>query len=518
MRKTTLLILTFILAVSAFFRFYKIAESPPGLYPDEAANGVNALDVLAEKNWKVFYPENNGREGLFINLQSLSVKYFGVQTWSLRIVSGIFGTLTVLGLFFLIQLFWGNSMALLASYLMAVSFWPVNFSRIGFRAAMLPFILVWAFYFLWSGMINRSRLRIWLAGLIYGLGFHTYISWRVSPLLLILTFLILLIVRHPVLDKKLVLKSLVIFGIGAVITMTPLLAYYIQNPADFLGRAVQVSIFNSPAPGTALAESAIKTLGMFNFYGDGNWRHNLAGRPELFWPIGIGFLIGLFYTLRHIKSPSNFFLILWFLVMLLPNFLAPEGAPHALRALGAMPAVFILSAVGLSRFYNWLQNKLNRSAGDSNNKLLSGKVKRIKRELAIFSFLFLAWVGLWEYKTYFVVWSNKLEVVDNFDTRLTHIADYLNQLDSKTIKYVVVNESGSIIKDAPIQAQPIMFLSYNKPINYITPDKLNSLPADLKNAVIIPTKTEKNITNRIKQKYPQIREVNLITFRAFIIK
>ena len=279
-----------------------------------------------------------------------------------------------------------------------------------------------------------------------------------------------------------------------------------------------MSIFNSPAPGTALTESTIKTLGMFNFYGDGNWRHNLSGRPELFWPMGIGFLIGLFYALRHIKSLNNLFLILWFLVMLLPNFLAPEGAPHALRALGTMPAVFIFSAIGLDQFYNWLQNKLNRSAADFNNKLLLDKIKRIKKELAVFSFLFLALVGLWEYKTYFVVWSNKLEVVDNFDTRLAHIADYLNQLDSKTIKYVVVNESGSIIKNVPIQAQPIMFLSYDKPINYITPDKLESLPVNLKNAVIIPTKIEIGVANRIKQKYPQTREVNLITFKTFRIK
>lgn len=505
MSKTTFLILVLILAVSAFFRFYKITETPPGLYPDEAANGVNALDAITQNDWRIFYPENNGREGLFINIQSLSVKIFGAYPWSLRIVSGFFGVLTVLGTFFLTRLFWGRATALTASYLMAISFWPVNFSRIGFRAIMLPFILVWAFYFLWSGLAQKSRLRVLIAGLIYGAGFHTYISWRVSPLLVVLMFIAFLIAKRSVFDKKIVLRALFIFGAGAFVTMLPLMLYYAREPADFLGRAAQVSIFNSPSPARAFAESAVKTLGMFNFYGDGNWRHNLAGRAELFWPIGIGFLVGLAYAARHLTSPKNFFLVAWFFIMLLPNFLAPEGAPHALRALGALPAIFILSAVGLDQLYGRLQNKL-------------GKIKRIKKELAVLSVLILAFMGLWEYRTYFVVWGNKMEVVNNFDTRLTHIADYLNQLNPDVKKYVVVNESGSIIKNAPIQAQPIMFLSYAQPINYLTPDKLDSLPIGLKNAVIVPTKIDADIISRIKQKYPQAREANLITFRTFRIK
>ena len=82
-----------------------------------------------------------------MNLQSISVNYFGAYPWALRIVSGIFGVLTVLGLFLLTRVLWGDRIALLSSYLMAISFWAVNFSRIGFRAIMLPFVLVWAFYF-----------------------------------------------------------------------------------------------------------------------------------------------------------------------------------------------------------------------------------------------------------------------------------------------------------------------------------------------------------------------------------
>ena len=117
MGKKTWIVLIIIIALAVFLRFFDLGRVPPGLYPDEAMNGNNALEALANKDWKVFYPENNGREGLFINLQSLSVAVFGNKPWALRLVSAVFGTLTVLGLFFLTKvLFVNQQIALLASF------------------------------------------------------------------------------------------------------------------------------------------------------------------------------------------------------------------------------------------------------------------------------------------------------------------------------------------------------------------------------------------------------------------
>ncbi|MDP3764044.1 MAG: glycosyltransferase family 39 protein [bacterium] len=507
MKKITFLTLLGILAVSVFFRFYQIKETPSGLYPDEAVNGVNALEALAYKDWKIFYPENYGREGLFINLQSISVNHFGAYPWALRIVSGIFGVLTVLGLFLLTRVLWGDRIALLSSYMMAISFWAVNFSRIGFRAIMLPFVLVWAFYFFWSGILKQNRYLIIVSGLIYGLGFHTYISWRLSPLLILLVFLMLLVKKDY--NKKFILKSVLWFSIAGFIVMSPLALYYFNNIPDFFGRAGDVSIFKTASPAKAFAESAVKTLGMFNIYGDANWRHNLSTRPELFWPFGLGFIIGLASVLRRFTSDRNFFLISWFFVMLLPNFLAPEGAPHALRALGAMPAVFIMSAIGLNNFYNWAQNKL-----DHNSK----NIKRIKKEFTYLCLLSLILCGVWEFRTYFVVWANKMQVITSFETRLTHIANYLNGLDSKTQKYVVVNETGSIIKGVSIQAQPIMFLAHKQNIKYLNTTEIDSIPLNLTDATIVLTKYDPELFQKIMAKYPKAHEANLITFKAIRIQ
>lgn len=521
------ILLVLILFVATFFRFYNLTQAPPGLYPDEATNGVNALEALNNKNWKVFYPENNGREGLFINIQSLSLKIFGAQPWALRGVSGVFGVLTILGLFLLTQLLWNNRLALLASYLMAISFWPVNFSRLGFRAIMLPFILVWAFYFLWRGLLLKKYWLILIGGLIYGLGFHTYISWRASPLIIVLFFSFLLLKRRSTKNQSFHLEALLpsmgIFILGAIISASPLLWYYLHNQADFMGRAAQVSIFNSNSPIKSLAISIAKTLGMFNIAGDFNWRHNLAGRPELFWPVGLGFLIGLIGAFKNLKNTNykllitNYFLIIWFFIMLLPNFLAPEGAPHALRALGALPAVFIFSALGLDFIYQKTQRYFNRALLKTENEKRFDQIRRIKKEIYLLAIVFLIMVGLWEARTYFVVWARKTEVRQEFSERLVDISDYLKKLKPETKKFVIINEGGALVKNIPIQAQPIIFLNFNrqKEINFIRPDDIAFLPADLTNAVIIPTLIDNQLFDALLTKYPHGHMIDLYTFKIF---
>jgi 4-amino-4-deoxy-L-arabinose transferase-like glycosyltransferase len=187
--KKIVLGLLFAILIAAFaLRFTNIENIPSSIYPDEAQNGVDGQIANATGNYKWFYPTNNGREGLFINIQAMSIKYLGNTTFALKIPSIIFGTLTVLGVFLLTyELFQSYIAGLIAAYLIAFSYWAINFSRIGFRAIMLPFILSFAFYFLFKGLRTKKLHDFIIAGFIYGLGLHTYIAFRVSPLVLIVS-------------------------------------------------------------------------------------------------------------------------------------------------------------------------------------------------------------------------------------------------------------------------------------------------------------------------------------------
>jgi 4-amino-4-deoxy-L-arabinose transferase-like glycosyltransferase len=461
--------LVIILIIASFLRLYNLTVLPPGLYPDEAMNGNNAVEALEADppagGWKVFYPENFGREGLFINIQSLFVAAFGNQPWALRLPSAIFGILTVLGLYFLTKELFHAKLALLASFLLATSFWHINFSRIGFRAIMASAFLVWSLYLLLKSLNQTKNIGHWLlpalAGLVYGLGFHSYIAYRATPLLLL--FLIAIIWKE--LSK--------IFGIFILFTFLaglPLGIYFLENPADFLGRTAGISIFNSETPIADLALNSIKTLGMFNFVGDFNWRHNIAGRPLLFWPVGIMFLAGAYLSLRKIFKEkewlsSESIIWFWFLTALFPVVISNEGIPHALRSIIMVPPVFILSAIGGMKIYELLKENVGW------------------KQSAAVGYAFLAILLFESYFSYFVIWGENPNVKNAFAYNDYVIARQLNSMPDEIPKYVVVGGTDrKIERDYPISLQSILFLTdtfteekrQTKNFFYLTPEEFET--------------------------------------------
>jgi len=553
------LLMVLILILAGALRLIQIKNAPPGLYPDEAMNGNNALEALRttppDGGFKVFYPENNGREGLFINIQALFLKVLipkdGVpEPWMLRLASAIFGILTVLGIYFLIkELLHNPTIALLSSFLIATSFWHINFSRIGFRAIMAPAFLVWGIFLLLKALNqtknkpqitnypdgkaiedsrqSRNKLQtnpddqspksksfwnlyfeIWilpaLAGLVYGLGFYSYIAYRVTPLLIfvILWFYFKKNKRNGSLKKFWL--STFCFLISALIVVLPLAFYFMNNPQDFFGRTAQISIFSAQGGSASGGDSltvlknlgfnAIKTLGMFNFSGDWNWRHNIAGAPLLFWPVGIMFLIGIATAIKNIIQKSKIknqndnlkiknnlpradteilhfafcILISWLVTAALPVIISNEGLPHALRSILMAPAVFIIAAIGAVKTYQWFSEK----------KVVAKSI------LTLGSFLFILALIAEAYNAYFIRWARNPETQNAFAQNYVSMAKEINALPKEIPKYVVVEASGADVRGIPMPAQTVMFITdtfladgqKQKNVFYVLPDQKDKIP------------------------------------------
>src|SRR5579872_6794366 len=96
-----ILLLGLILAVAAFLRLYRLDSVPPALHADEAMNGNLAEQILETHEYKVFYTENNGTEGLYTNLLVPLVALGGNTPGALRMGSALAGILTVWGIYFL---------------------------------------------------------------------------------------------------------------------------------------------------------------------------------------------------------------------------------------------------------------------------------------------------------------------------------------------------------------------------------------------------------------------------------
>ena len=66
-----------VIALAIFFRFYKLNTLPPGLHPDEAANGLDIFRILENHDWRIIYNTNGPREALFFYLQAIFVYFMG---------------------------------------------------------------------------------------------------------------------------------------------------------------------------------------------------------------------------------------------------------------------------------------------------------------------------------------------------------------------------------------------------------------------------------------------------------
>ncbi|PJE73019.1 MAG: hypothetical protein COV00_02400 [Candidatus Tagabacteria bacterium CG10_big_fil_rev_8_21_14_0_10_40_13] len=523
-KKQIFIFLFIILAVAGFFRLWQITDYPPGLYPDEAMNANNALEAMENGDYKWFYSENNGREGLYINLLAIPLFIFGNEPWALRLLSAIFGILTILGLYLLAkELFKNERLALFASFFMAVSFWHIIFSRIAFRPILAPFFLTWAFYLLfkitnrinWKLEIGNWKLITILSGLLFGLGFHTYIAYRVTPLLLIIPFALL---------WKNNKKVIVVFLLGAFIAGLPLGWYFLNNPADFLGRTSQISIFSVDSPLKALAENVFKTIGMLFWAGDYNWRHNLSGTPELFWPVAVLFLIGIMlgfakifnfqfsiFNKFSIFKPSIYFLLSWLIIMSLPVVISSEGIPHALRAIILIPPIMILAALGLEsiidKINKWHTKKLQQYP--QNAKQLG----RIKKQLAVLLFAFLLLIASHCYIQYFLRWAPNIHTQGAFNARYVEIGNYLNNLPKESTKYVVINADGVLVREIPMPSQTVMFITNTYPaknrqeknIHYVLPENISAITCP-ENCSIITLENDTMLREEIKK---QTKELTL---------
>ena len=516
--KTELWVFLLIIAVAIFFRFYQIDVIPPGLWVDEAMNGTDALHVVDDRDPKIFYPDNNGREGLFISIQGLSVWAFGNEAWALRVVAGLFGVLTVAGLYILTkELFSSWHIGAISAFLLATSFWHVNFSRISFRAIMLPFIIVWAVYFLWKG-IKKSHFSDFIAaGIFAGLGFYTYLSYRVAPLIFLAIFInywFFIRSHYQYTEynyaRDRLLKGFIVFALVAFVVAMPIILYFYSHLGDAAMRQSQLSVFNYPNPVKELFTSIIRTLGMFNFYGDGNQRHNISGDPMLVWPIGVFFIIGFireliaWFKMPHgHPSPVHTLLFAWFFIMLLPGFLSTES-PHALRTIGVIPVVMIFAAKGIW----WLLEVISdwhglHEANYATNKA-SYRHEAISIKKMVIVVLLIA-VAIVEYNRYFLIWGKSEFTELAFTKNLTDISYYLENNSITSPTFIVVNEPGVVVEGVSIFAQPIKFLTrthtsnaqQEKQVFYISEEQVNDLRsvAHYRMIPLLETQRVKNFIN-----------------------
>lgn len=364
-----LLLLTGIVILGIAFRLYQIDVIPPGLHNDEAAYALDAQAVLRGQ-YALFFERNSGREPIFIYLLALGFQLFGATPATIRLTAALIGSATILTTWWMVRALFRfapeqQSMsprwfALWTAGFLAVSYWHLSFSRLGFRAITLPLLTTLTFALLWRTwrqLRQQPASPPWrtaiLGGAALGLTFYTYTASRMAFVLFLaaVALVFLLAPRFMIARRQLLLTAAASLG-AALLVVTPLLLYFAAHPDTFIVHAAELSIFSPTyaegGPVSAFARSLLATLLMFVSSPDLNLRHNPAQIPVFDPLLALWLGFGVVVAVATWRKLTPAFALFWFALFLTPALFAAERPPHSLRTLGVLPIVYVLPLLAMA--------------------------------------------------------------------------------------------------------------------------------------------------------------------------
>ncbi len=442
-------VMVVILLGGAAVRFWDLASIPQGVWFDEAQNGLVATRILTDPSYKPIYISDLTQlPALFFYYMAAWISAVGSNILAVRLASAALGLLTIPGVFLLGRELFSQRVGLIAAFLLSQSRWHVNFSRFGMNGIAAPFFLVFALFFLARGFRTGRTRDFVLGGTAVGLGLNSYLAFNVVPLL-ILVWLAILVANGRVTFVRKFGRQLVAAGLVAFLILAPLALFAIGDRQAFLERTRTASLFTGKSPEEArqaLVSNVVQHIEMFNFRGDRNGRHNLAGSPELDDITGGLFVLGIIFAVARGRQPRFALLLLWLVFLLLPGILSLDfEAPQSYRSIGVIPATSLLAALPIA--YAW--TVIWRWLGSISIRVL---------DLATACLLLL--VGYANVNVYWFhqIWDNASWA--EFSTQATIIAREANRLGS----------SYSVFMDPVFVGQPT--------IKFVAPQLTRELPFD----------------------------------------
>jgi 4-amino-4-deoxy-L-arabinose transferase-like glycosyltransferase len=479
MRKILLII---ILLLAATLRIYAIGNTPASLDWDEAALGYNAYAILhtGKDEYGQMLPLilrsfDDYKPGLYSYLAIPSLALFGLTPFAVRLPAVIIGILAVLATYFLAkELFQidtrtkekGNSkflaFPLIAAFLLAISPWHIQFSRVAFEAGVAMACNLFAVLSFLKGL-KKPRFLL-LSASMFAANLYMYQSEKLFIPLLLGALLIIYRKEIVVLPKRMLATAITI---GLILTL-PLVVSIIHTP-PVLSRANGVSIMTQSNKMTASSDIRMEENRKTNDYlgklfdnkkvtiikeiaqgylshFDLNWlfirgdqpRHHAPGMGLLYlWELPF-LLIGVFQLLFHnFNSKTKHLLVAWLLLAPVPAAFTFD-VPHAVRTLNALPTFQLITAIGIGQVFAWIQ-------------VYKGIGQRVKIVPLLLFLSFVVWNGIYFLNQYFVQLNHFTS--QNWQYGYKETITFLKPIQNKYKKIIVSNKD-------PMDQSYIFFLFY----------------------------------------------------------
>lgn len=383
--KRVLVTLLLILILAVEFRFIKLDNIPSGFVPEEVSSSWDAYSVMrsGRDEWgqvlPIVFRETGGYKlALSSYLMIPTVAIFGLNEFAVRFPTALAGVLSVFLTYFVsFELFKRKKIALIASFLLAISPWHISMSRYAQGVNWgIPFFLAGILFFIKSQ--NKPKLLI-ISSIFFALTYHTYFNYLIFTLIFIF---IIAFARRNYLKTK---SGIFIFLSFLLIQIFFLLPFITQNSAGIrfnqvtsvqnIGLINKINehrqacnyyyppqvckiIYNKPVEKiTEIAKNLVNHFSTTIFFLYGS-QLGQSGMPQNW-----GFLYlfefplilwGIIVLIKDKKFPL--ILVWWGFLYAIPSSLA--GDAHIWRMMTLIPLPSIVVAYGLIHLLEFLHKKI----------------------------------------------------------------------------------------------------------------------------------------------------------------
>ncbi len=357
-------------------RVHKLSDIPHGFFADEASIGYNAYTILTKgtdeygTRFAVFFRAfGEYKSPIQIYATVPFVAIFGLNEFSVRLPSAIFGTLTIIVVYLLTKELFSHLsphhsgvadtprndkvIPLLAALFLAVSPWHIHFSRTSLEGqTVFIFFTTLGLYFFIKSQYNTKFL--FLSVIAFGFSLYCYFPARIFIPLFGL-FFIILYAKFFLQNKKLATLNSVLF----LLLLMPLILHTVLPSG--LTRWNQVNIFSQPPKDVSIPSHVIHSYlshfsldflflkGDIDIPGQFITRHSVRGMGELYFFQLPLVLAGIFNLLRKKEKQKNI-LLFWLLLYPIGSMFTIDKNAQATRSIIGVIPFQIISAIGL--FYS----------------------------------------------------------------------------------------------------------------------------------------------------------------------
>lgn len=303
------------------------------IYLDWGFREINFEDNL-------YYSLYDGKTPLLMWIFAIFGKIFSDPLFAGRLVSVIFGFLTLIGIYKIAYKIWDEKIALLSSLIYSITPIFVFFNRQALMESAVSTIGIWTFYFIQNSIKEKSGKNAIFAGITLGLGFLI----KTSSVIFLLSSLIILLFsfrgneEKGIVFKKIGLVLASFFASSFIIFINPMFWEFLPGNSRFVFTAGEILGFPI-----------------------GAWLSNLYVNINISFFLLTPFIFLLailgIYLLVSDKKQKGFILGLWFIACFFLEISLTRSTSQR-YIVSFLPPLVMFSSVGLYFIKDKIKNKV----------------------------------------------------------------------------------------------------------------------------------------------------------------